>query len=173
MAENIEIKARVRDWDQLRRRITALTGSEPELFEQDDTFYVVPRGRLKLRLFGPGRGELIYYERSDGAFARLSTYMVLPVEDPTTFHTLLTAALGVRGRVRKRRWLYRLGQTRVHLDEVQELGRFVELEYVLQPGEPYADGLRAVAELQAQLGIADEDLQDIAYVDLYTEGESR
>ncbi len=66
MAANVEIKARVRDWDQLRRWTAALSGSEAELLEQDDTFFVVSRGRLKLRSFGSSRGELIYYERPAG-----------------------------------------------------------------------------------------------------------
>jgi len=85
-------------------------------------------------------------------------------------HTVLAAALGVRGRVRKRRWLYLVGQTRVHLDEVEGLGRFVELEYVLRPGEAREDGFRVVADLQAQLGIEEQDLLDTAYLDLLARG---
>jgi len=166
MAANIEIKARVRDWDDLRQRTARLSGSAGELIEQDDIFYTVPRGRLKLRLFATGRGELIYYERPDSPGARASDYTIVPVADPGALHAVLAAALGVRGRVRKRRWLYQVGQTRVHLDEVEDLGRFLELEYVLQPGEARDNGFRAVAQIQAQLGIADEDLLDTAYVDL-------
>jgi adenylate cyclase class IV len=166
MPSNIEIKARVRDWDELLLHIAALTEAPPELLEQDDTFYSVPCGRLKLRLFTSGQAELIYYQRSDGSIPRPCDYMVVPAADPVPLQALLAAALGVRGRVRKRRWLYRVGQTRMHLDEVEGLGRFMELEYVLRPGEPHGVGLRAVAKLQAQLGITDEDRLDTAYIDL-------
>jgi len=167
MAANIEIKARVRDWDDPRRRAAALSDAPVELLEQDDTFYQSPRGRLKLRVLGPARAELIYYERTDAARPRPSSYTVAPVANPSALHDVLTAALGVLGRVQKRRWLYRSGQTRIHLDEVLGLGRFMELEYVLDPGETQENGLRVVAELQARLGVLDEDLLATAYLQLF------
>ncbi len=93
-----------------------------------------------------------------GFWERDASAAAISITDPVPLQALLAAALGVRGRVRKRRWLYRVGQTRVHLDEVDGLGRFMELEYVLHPGEPHANGRKVVTQIQAQLGITDDDL---------------
>ena len=79
---------------------------------------------------------------------------------------MLTCALGTVGRVRKRRRVYLVGQTRVHLDEVQGLGSFLELEVVLTPGQSAEDGQLIARELLAALGVADTDLIACAYVDL-------
>jgi predicted adenylyl cyclase CyaB len=55
--------------------------------------------------------------------------------------------------VRKRRSLYQMGQTRIHLPEVEGLGTFLELEVVLGPGQGEHEGAMIAAELMAQLGI--------------------
>jgi predicted adenylyl cyclase CyaB len=68
--------------------------------------------------------------------------------------------------VRKRRTLYLVGQTRVHLDEVEGLGHYLELEVVLEPEESTEDGAAVAHELMATLGISDEDLEANAYIDL-------
>jgi predicted adenylyl cyclase CyaB len=80
--------------------------------------------------------------------------------------TLLAASVGVRGVVSKTRYLYIVGHTRVHLDEVEGLGRFLELESVLGPDHGEDEGQRAVSELMAKLGIAEDDLIHVAYIDL-------
>jgi predicted adenylyl cyclase CyaB len=79
---------------------------------------------------------------------------------------VLSAALGERGTVRKERALYLLGQTRVHLDEVQGLGPYVELEVVLEPGQSPEDGTRVARRLMKDLGISEDRLVRTAYIDL-------
>ena len=74
MARNVEIKARVADAAALRERIAKLAESPPERLAQRDTFFVVPRGRLKLRQCGDGSGELIFYERGDQQGPKTSEY---------------------------------------------------------------------------------------------------
>jgi predicted adenylyl cyclase CyaB len=166
MASNIEIKARVRNPEAVHKTVFRLSGSDGELIEQEDTFFHVPRGRLKLRVFPAGSGELIYYERKDETGPTRSDYFIAPTAEPESLKAALAAALGVRGVVRKKRWLYRVGQTRVHLDEVDGLGPFLELEVVLRPGQPGAEGEKIAADLMRQLDIRDEDLIDLAYIDL-------
>ncbi|MBK7190771.1 MAG: class IV adenylate cyclase [bacterium] len=92
-------------------------------------------GRLKLRAFAEGHGELIYYRRADAVGPKESFYTIAPVEDPDALRRALTLALGAVGRVRKRRTLYLVGRTRVHLDRVEGLGEFLELEVVLLDDE--------------------------------------
>ncbi len=166
MARNVEIKARVRDAEALRERIAAVAGDPTDVFEQLDTFYITPRGRLKLRVLAPDRCELIQYTRADDASAKVSTYDIVRSDDPTAFSRILESALPIRGVVTKRRYLYLIGTTRIHLDEVEELGTFIELEVVLSPGETEEDGKRIAADLMTKLGIATGDLVSGAYIDL-------
>ena len=166
MARNIEIKARIDSVDAVLPRARALAGTEPQPIAQDDSFYPVPQGRLKLRRFADGSAELIHYHRADGTEARASDYVRVPVPDPDALATALARALGSGMRVRKQRLLLLAGQTRIHLDRVQGLGDFVELEVVLRDGQGDDEG-RAIAEdLMAALGLADAPRVPVAYADL-------
>ena len=84
MPRNVEIKARVSDPAQLRALALTLTDTQPQLLRQEDTFYHVPVGRLKLREFGDGTGELIAYVRPDRAEFKASHYAITPAADPAT-----------------------------------------------------------------------------------------
>jgi predicted adenylyl cyclase CyaB len=166
----VEIKARVTDLAAIRRRVEELAEQGPTVLEQEDTFLACPRGRLKLRQFADSApAELIYYERADGTAPRESRYVVHRVADPDSLRQVLSAALGIRGVVRKRRTLYLIGPTRVHLDEVKGLGSFVELEVVLRPGQAPAEGMKIAQTLMDQLGIQPHQLVDRAYVDLHAQ----
>jgi adenylate cyclase class IV len=145
MPRNIEIKARIASVDDLLPRAIALADGAPEVIDQDDRFYRVPQGRLKLRRLGDGSAELIHYQRADGSEARPSDYVRVPVADAAALHEALARACGEIGRVQKRRLLLHLGPTRLHLDRVQGLGDFIELEVVLRHGQGDDEG-RAIAE---------------------------
>ena len=166
MARNIEIKARMHDFSGTKALAESLSDGPAVLLKQQDTFYRVPKGRLKLRVVQPRCAELIYYQRSDRAEPRLSEYLTSKVEDPISMNQLLSAVLGISGQVRKERWLCLVGQTRIHLDRVEGLGDFLELEYVLREGEQEAEGLKVVRDLASTLGIRNEDVVAGAYADL-------
>jgi adenylate cyclase len=166
VGRNIEIKARAVDLAAQREKAGELSDAPPELLDQEDTFFRAKRGRLKLRLFDADRGELIYYERADAQEPSESRYMILPTREPIALRDALSQALGVSGVVRKRREVYHVAGTRVHLDTVEGLGEFIELEAVLGPDESHEDGRARVRELVDALGIADRDLIDRAYIDL-------
>ena len=166
MPANIEIKARLRDSADLSRRAAALSDTPVQVIPQEDTFFNIPHGRLKLRQLGPERGQLIYYERQDTSGPKLSNYHIAETADPAALKAALTAALGVRGVIRKRRSLYMVGQTRIHVDEVEGLGQFMELEVVLRPGQDEDEGQAIAADLMVKLGVNDSDLLEGAYMDL-------
>lgn len=171
MNRNVEIKARVADLQAICTRVAPLADNGPTVWEQEDTFFVCPQGRLKLRLFeGRTHAELIYYERSDAAQPKESRYFVHQTSDPGGLRQILAAVLSVRGVVRKRRTLYLVGRTRVHLDEVEELGEFIELEVVLQPEESVSDGIAVAHDLMDKLAIAQAELVTGAYIDLIERG---
>ena len=167
MPANIEIKARVDSIDALLPQALALSDDDHlQRIHQDDTFFAVPQGRLKLRVFGDGTGELIQYQRPDGDGPTRSDYVITPVPEPDSLREALTRACGQSGRVRKQRILVLVGATRVHLDRVEGLGDFLELEVVLQPGQSEADGQTIAHTLMASLGVTPDRLVSGAYVDL-------
>jgi len=166
VARNVEIKARVADIDTMTRRVSRLADEGPWTIEQDDIFFACESGRLKLRDFCNGNGELIFYRRADQTGPGQSEYRITPTEDPKGLQSVLADALGVVGRVRKQRVLYLTGRTRIHLDRVEALGDFLELEVVLSDDEPPRLGESEAQFLMECLHISDEDLVDVAYVDL-------
>ena len=85
---------------------------------------------------------------------------------------MLGAALGVSGVVRKTRRLFHVDETRIHLDEVEGLGAFIELEVALAPGQTPAQGAEVARDLMRRLEINDDDLISRAYIDLLT-GQNR
>jgi adenylate cyclase len=172
MPRNVEIKARVTDREALAARAAALATAGPELILQDDTFFRCEQGRLKLRAFAPDRGELIFYRRADRAGPKESFFIRSPTASPGTLREALSWAHGQAGRVRKVRTLYLVGRTRVHLDEVEGLGSFLELEVVLEEGEPLEPGVAEAHALMAQLGVNASQLVEGAYVDLLADAAS-
>ncbi len=167
MAVNVEWKARASNPQRQRQLAEQLSDRPPEVLQQEDTFFHVPQGRLKLRQLSPDRGELIFYQRPDQAGARESVYSLVPTAAPVALRDLLAQALGIRAVVRKRRVLYRVGQTRIHWDEVEGLGTFLEVEVVLAAGQSAEAGEQIARRLQQQLEVADRDLISCAYVDLH------
>lgn len=166
MARNVEIKAKVDDFEALRERVESLCGGSGEEIAQEDIFFNTGIGRLKLRILGPERGQLIFYERVNEAGPTLSEYLISETADPEGLRAIIRKVAGIRGTVRKRRWLYWFGSTRIHLDQVDGLGSFVELEVVLDPGEKQESGRAIAAEVMEQLDINPADLIEGAYIDL-------
>jgi predicted adenylyl cyclase CyaB len=166
MGHNVEIKAWIAGrWDEIVRLAEMIADEGPKVLEQEDVFYHVPHGRLKLRTEN-GRSELIYYMRADASGPKVSDYLCLPVSDAESARRLLKAIHGERGVVRKQRILYLAGQTRIHLDRVEGLGDFLELEVVLRDNQSIDDGAAIARGLMGKLEIVEGDLLDTAYVNL-------
>jgi adenylate cyclase class IV len=172
MARNVEIKARIDDVDALLARVQPLADGPPERIEQDDTFFTCARGRLKLRDFGDGTGELIHYQRADSEGPKLSDYVRAATTDPAALREALARAHGIHGRVRKTRWLLLVGQTRVHLDRVEGLGDFMELEVVLRPEQTLEEGAAIADALMTRLQVPASQRLAGAYLDLLSAAPS-
>ena len=166
MTRNVEIKARVSDLAALRKRDVELSASGSELLFQRDTFYTVPQGRLKLREFGDGTAELIYYERPDKVGPKTSKYTRAQISDAASTREALGQVLGTKAVVVKHREVFLAGMTRIHLDEVDGLGTFVEIEVVLNDDEADSDGERIASVLMERFAIRQEHLIERAYIDL-------
>lgn len=170
---NLEIKAAVASLAAVRRRLRALSSATLHAnLRQTDWYFRVPKGRLKLRvLAGTRDGELIAYLRPTRNAARTSEFQRMPVADAAGTKRLLDRMFGPRACVRKRRevWLYK--NARIHLDSVEGLGRFIEVEVVVTGGMPQA---RAVMkELTVMLGIRRNDLIAGSYGELTAKRKTR
>ena len=156
----------MRDFDFARSRAELISETPVETINQSDTFFNSDHGRLKLRVHSADQAQLIYYERPDQNEPKHSEYEICQINHPGPILDLLSKALGVRGVVTKTRYLYKVDQTRIHLDEVTGLGHFVELEVVLGEGQNDEQGRLVVETLMAKLEINPEDLVEGAYMDL-------
>lgn len=166
MPRNIEIKARVAQPSRLLDEVLEIADRGPTVFAQDDTFFACAAGRLKLRMFSETAGQVIFYRRDDAAGPKLSEYLIASTSEPDALRAVLTLACGVVGRVRKTRTLCFVGETRIHLDDVEGLGHFVELEVVLAPGQTVEQGQAIAEDLMRRLSIAPSTLVQKSYVDL-------
>ena len=166
MPANIEIKARARDFEEIKSRAEKLSDTAVDVIPQEDIFFNVPQGRLKLRILAPDNGQLIYYTRPDQEGPKRSDYHIAYSADPDNLKRVLELSYGVRGIVKKTRYLYLVGQTRVHLDDVSGLGHFIELEVVMRDEQSDAEGQEIAEGLMASLGVERSDLLEGAYMDM-------
>ncbi|MET0614375.1 MAG: cytidine deaminase [Thermoleophilaceae bacterium] len=177
---NVELKARDPDPARTLDRALALGADDRGEFRQRDTYYAGATGRLKLREHETGGSpmwdelieyshELIGYTRPDSTEARTSSYRRAPVADVAPLHEALDAAYGTLVTVAKRRHLLIWAGVRIHLDDVDGLGTYVELEAVAEPGSDLTAEHEKVERLRAELEIEDEHLVATSYADLLLE----
>jgi adenylate cyclase class IV len=181
---NLELKARLPDPEAALRRARAV-GSFHALEKQIDTYFRVPVGRLKLRRRwaggDPGEGtapafsaewsrllpsELISYRRADAAEPRPSDYRIVRVDDGEAIVAGLGLAVGVDVVVEKVRIVFLYERVRIHLDDVTDLGSFVELEAIVDASCDEKAATGKVRCLREQLGISDADLVAVSYREL-------
>jgi adenylate cyclase, class 2 len=170
---NIELKAvdlaPARSMDACR---TIGAREEGEIWQRD-AYFAVPYGGLKLREERPGRPHLIQFERADEAQHRESRYRIVATEDPETMLDALTAAVGLRIVVTKRRRLFLWESVRIHLDDVEGLGTFIELEAVASPESDLSPERELIARLRTAFAIDDSRLLASGYAALLEAARSR
>lgn len=163
---NVEIKARCLDHATIRQLLTERQAGFKGTDHQIDTYFNVPTGRLKLRE-GNIENNLIYYNRPDQEGPKLSAIDCIPVPTEDGLKQLLTNALGVKVSVDKTREIYFIGNMKFHLDTVQGLGTFMEIEaidYEGTIGEPVLR--RQCQEYMELFKIQENDLLAVSYSDL-------
>jgi homotetrameric cytidine deaminase len=152
---NIELKAVDADPARSLAAARELGAEDHGILRQRDTYFRTRSGRLKLREEEPGGATLIQYDRPDAAEARESRYRLTSVAEPDTLRASLDAALGTLVVVDKERHLLLWEGVRIHLDTVQGLGSFVELEGVAASGSDLGGEHEKVARLREALGIGE------------------
>jgi homotetrameric cytidine deaminase len=167
---NVEIKAVDSDPARTLELALALGAEDRGEIEQRDSYFAGARGRLKLREETDGDSELIQYRRPDAVEAQTSTYRRVPVTDPEALREALGGAFGPLVEVRKRRRLLIWEDVRIHLDEVEGLGAYIELEAVAGPDSDLSAEHDKVDHLRAELEIDDAQLVAGSYADLLLDG---
>jgi predicted adenylyl cyclase CyaB len=162
---NLEAKFRLDDSRKARDRAVVIGYTQRSVLLQCDTFFRCASGKLKLRE-EDGHAMLIHYGRCTAAALQLSTYEIVEIVDPENTRAMLAAALGVIAEVRKERTLLMRDNVRLHLDRVEELGEFGEIEAVIPKGGDPECSRAAVDELLAALRINRESLIDVSYFEL-------
>ncbi|MCX5786533.1 MAG: class IV adenylate cyclase [Elusimicrobia bacterium] len=165
MPRNIEIKAKASDWKKQLKAAEKIA-DRSEFLVQEDCFFNCASGRLKLRTQKGKENYLVFYRRADKAGPKTSEYFPAAVNAPADMKTLLTAALGLGKTVKKERTVFFAGQTRIHFDKVEGLGRFIELEVCLKKGQSPAVGRQIASVLMKLLYISKADLLKTAYADM-------
>jgi homotetrameric cytidine deaminase len=165
---NVELKARDEDPEATLAAALAHGAADQGVLTQVDTYFAAREGRLKLRE-QDGAGTLIAYARADEAVARTSAYHLVPAPDPAALKAALDDALGTVVVVEKFRRLLLWENVRIHLDAVEGLGTWLELEAVALADSDLADEHRKVAELRAVLEIGDEDVVATGYAAMLLE----
>lgn len=163
---NIELKSRLSDLSAAREVARAIATKQLGLQEQADTYFHCPNGRLKLRQIEHSPAQLVWYARPDEEGPKASDYRLVPVTNPETLKAALADAYGIWCVVRKVREIYLYHNVRIHLDEVEDLGTFLEFEAVLGPNVDDEKGRAQLADLRQRFSISDADLLAVSYSDL-------
>ncbi len=170
MSFNIELKARCADLKAFEAKAQKLDHIFDGLDRQTDTFYNVPQGRLKLRestLYG---NFLIPYLRPDDSGPKRSDYILLPVSDVVATKRILDNMFGGQLLIKKTRKIYLYENVRIHLDQVESLGRFIEFEAVVKSEAEVDANRKKLDHLIKYFGVSKKDFVSSAYVDLILNG---
>jgi adenylate cyclase class 2 len=164
----VELKAKVDDLASLRKKLTSSGAERNGIFHQTDTYYNVPKGRLKLReVEGKAQGDLIYYERENVVQPKKSSVFILSIPHPQTLRQILGQIMQVKTVVDKVREIYTYEGVQVHLDSVKGLGSFIEFERITsQDAEQQERDLAKLEKLRQQLGVGSVSLEGLSYSDL-------
>jgi predicted adenylyl cyclase CyaB len=164
---NLEFKARLSETRTVLARAREMGADLWGDLRQTDAYFAVGRGRLKLRETAGFQAELIYYQREENGAGRPSDYEIAHSADAEALRSVLSHALGVLATVKKRRTLLVLDSTRIHLDNVEGLGSFIELETPVRQDE--AEAQVRIDALVSALGFDWNDCVRASYLDLVLE----
>lgn len=162
----IEIKAHCQHPEKIKTILESNNALFKGIDHQIDTYFQVPKGRLKLRE-GNIENHLIQYHRPNQAGPKKSSVSLYKTTPDASLKIVLTNALGIKVVVDKKRAIYFIDNIKFHVDQVQGLGSFVEIEAISEDGSMPEATLLAQCEKYIQLfSIADTDLIDVSYSDM-------
>jgi predicted adenylyl cyclase CyaB len=153
--------------EPLRSRLRALKAKYVGTYQQTDIYFVVPKGRLKLRQINGEKTQLIYYERENISKPKRSDVFILEIPESRAFTALLKKILKVKAAVKKTREIYWHQKTQIHLDTVDYLGCYVEFERkTLKAQKEMKRNRNLLRKLMETLEINPDNLEKLSYSDL-------
>lgn len=163
----VELKARIYDLDKIRQVLLRLGAEYVKTLRQKDVYFDNVIGRFKLRVNSDGSAKLVYYKRPNEKYAKESIIYLIDIDEPDVISRVLSETLGIKVVVEKVREIYRWQDVRVHLDQVEGLGVFLEFEYeVIDHEEVIRDSKNKLMKMLRDLGINEEQLQEYSYSDM-------
>jgi predicted adenylyl cyclase CyaB len=161
---NYEFKARLKNEKLVRATLQRLRARRVGTDQQVDTYFRLPAGRLKVRQ-GRIENALIFYRRLDAPRARRASVATMLLPRRNSLRDILASALGVLAVVKKRREIYFVGNVKIHLDRVRQLGKFLEVEAISRAGD--VKKIRAQArKFQRLFAVSTSDIVPQSYCDL-------
>ena len=166
MARNVEIKAFIENKDILLKKVNNISTKWPELLIQKDTFFNFPFGKLKLREINKTQFEIILYFRNSLFWPKKSKYYRFKINNLCRTKKILGFFLWIKWIVKKQRKLFYTNQTRIHIDNVESLGDFIELEVEMKDNESIQSGVDIANNLIDYFWIKSKSLIEKSYLDI-------
>jgi len=163
---NLELKARCPDPDKARQTAQSLPADLLAQGEQTDTYFDVKAGRLKFRESSfDDQPKFIYYARNDSPGPSASDYRLASIRHPENLVAVLTKHYHEKVTVRKKREIYMWDDVRIHIDDVEGLGTFIEFEVPMADAED-EEAARKMQKLVEAFALSEEDFVGESYSDL-------
>lgn len=163
---SIEIKAKCEDLGKIEKILNTLEAEFLGIDHQIDTYFKVENGRMKLRE-GDIENYLIHYQRDNEEGPKKSTITIFKNTPQSSLKSLLEKSLGILTIVDKKRKIYFIKNIKFHLDSIENLGQFVEIEALDNQQQHTEEELKAQCEkYMAEFGINKKDLIANSYSDL-------
>jgi adenylate cyclase, class 2 len=166
MKKNFEIKIKLPDPGKTKKLVRLLCkGKSPQkqTQTQEDIYYRVNNGRLKLRIIGGKKGNLIHYFRSNKTGKRVSNYVISETNTPKELNTILSSLYGILITVKKKREITILDNVRIHIDNVIGLGNYLEIEIIFNS---IREARKRMEQLINSLELNEEKFINVSYSDL-------
>lgn len=164
MPVNLEFKAIYPDLKKAEQIARSLTRRPRVILHQIDSYFEITKGRLKIRELDQHHSELIYYERVNRKGSKFSDFVVVPLRSPSAGKYLCNKLFRKSIVVRKKRIVYLFQNSRIHIDDVQDLGQFVEFEVLVKKGRAQARAL--MKRLIGQFEVLPHHVVEGSYSDL-------
>lgn len=166
MSRNLEIKVKLRDFrgaEILAESFCKGKSSQRFKQKQEDIYYEVNKGRLKLRIINGKTGNLIHYFRSDKTRKRVSTYTIAETDTPKNLKKIFNSLFKELIVVKKTREVFISGNVRIHLDKVERLGNYLEFEIIINSEK---SGNATMKKLIKHFGLDEKQFIKVSYSDL-------
>lgn len=163
---NFEFKAKVESTEQYESKLLGLNPVFKGTDHQIDTYFNVPKGRLKLRE-GNIENSLINYNRENISGSKLSEIILYQHQPDKALKDILILQFGIKTIVDKKRKIYFIDNVKFHFDQVENLGTFIEVEAIDTKEEFTTEELKEQCDTYFRFfGLDKNSLVDKSYSDL-------